>query len=131
MTHTVSVLPNRAVASCTRSRILAASACATLRPNGCDAIVAPPLVVQMRIRAVVRLFDEALREHLADRPVEHTRAEGELPVGPARDLAFQRIAMTFPIAQAQQDVEHGRGQRQEVFGIWLWFRHTSTKQDLV
>ena len=90
-----------------------------LAAEGGDAIVAPPLVVQMRIRALVRLFDEALREHLADRPVQHTRAECELPVGPARDLAFQGIAMTFPVAQAQQDVEHrgGSGRRSSGFGF--------------
>lgn len=72
----------------------------------------------MRIRALVGLFDEALREHLADRPVQHTRAERELPVGPPRDLAFQRVAMAFPVTQAQEDVEHCRGEWLEVFAVW-------------
>src|SRR4029453_4042568 len=102
-----------------------------LAAEGGEAVVPSPLVVQMRIRALVRLFDEALREHLADRPVQHTRAECELPVGPPRNLAFQRIAMALPFAQAQQDVEHRRGERQEVFGSWFLFRHTSTKTDPV
>ena len=81
-----------------------------------DLVIPPPLVVQVRIRPLVRLFDEPLREHLADRSVEDARAEGQPAVGAAGNLALERIPMPLPVGQAEQDLEHRRRQRQKVVG---------------
>src|SRR4029079_9755106 len=70
-------------------------------PQCCNPVISPPLIIEMRIGAVVRLFDKALREHLADGAVEDARAKRELPVGPSRDLALQGVAVPLAIQQRQ------------------------------
>src|SRR5262249_2967385 len=49
------------------------------RAEGRDPVVAPPLVVVLRVRALAGLHDQALLEHPLDGAVERARGEAQLP----------------------------------------------------
>src|ERR1035441_4236931 len=92
----------------------------------CDAVIAPPLVIQMRVGAVLGFFDETLFEHLVDRSIEHAGAKLQLSARAQRNLALQCVAVAFPFGERQKDVENGGRE-----GYTVFVGHTSTRSDII
>src|ERR1039458_2526229 len=92
----------------------------------CDAVIAPPLVIQMRVGAVLGFFDETLFEHLVDRSIEHAGAKLQLSARAQRNLALQCVAVAFPFGERQKNVENGGRE-----GYTVFVGHTSTRSDII
>jgi hypothetical protein len=76
-----------------------------------DAIVPTPFVVHLWIRTLVAFVDEASGEHPSQAAVQRARPKLQGAVRVMRDLAHDRVTVTFAVSEDQQDVEHSGGQR--------------------
>lgn len=74
---------------------------------GRNSIVAAALVVKVRVGPVSGLFNQPQLQHLADRSIQHARAQLQFALGARGDFALNRIAVSFAPAEGQKDVEDG------------------------
>src|SRR5262245_5422176 len=84
-------------------------------------VVPPPLVVAGRTPE--GLLDQAVVEHLADGAVERAGTHPHVAVRPLGDLLHDGVAVLFSLAEGDQDVEHGRSERQLTADIYIEVRH--------
>src|SRR4030095_4808571 len=82
-----------------------------------EPIVATPFVAAGRIGAFAELLDHPLLEHPANRTVQRAGAQLHLALGPGGDVLHDRVAVAIAIGERDQDVEHGRGQREQRCGV--------------
>src|SRR5688572_22192416 len=78
-----------------------------------DAVIPPPLVVELRRRPLVDLDDEIVVQHPLNRAIEGAWTEAHLAVGARQHFLDDAVAVAILVGEGHQDVEHGRWQRQE------------------
>lgn len=89
-----------------------------------DAVIAPALVVQVRMGPLPAFFDGALVEEFLDRAVEGARARIQGCVCAAADFPQDGVAVTLAVGQGHENMQKQRGQRKEfailVIGTAAW-----------
>ena len=79
-------------------------------------VIAPPLVVVLRIGPFLELGDEAAFQEPRQRPVERPRMQRDCAAGTLLDLTHDAVAVLLAIGERQQDLGGDRRQRQECIG---------------
>ena len=82
-------------------------------------VVATPLVFLAGRSSGIR--DQPQLDQPGDSCVERAGSRPERAVGPLRDVLDQRVAVSIPVGQGEQDVELMRRQRKKA----LWIVHAS------
>src|SRR5436189_2598578 len=78
-----------------------------------DVVVAAALIV-VAARGFLRgLGDQSLLDHARDRAIERAGGEPQLAVGGRLDVLNDRVSVTLPVAQRDEDVERGGWQRKQ------------------
>ena len=73
-----------------------------------DAVIAPPLVVELRRRALVHLDDQVVVEHALNGSIERAGAEPDFAVRPRQDFLDDGVAVAVFVGQRHQDVKDRR-----------------------
>ena len=127
--HDVLRLGVRPAARACRSSVVSrsASACATSRPNTCEPVVSAPFVVVLGTWTFVELDDQAVLEHPLDGSVQRAGTELHPAVRASGDILHDGVAMPILIGESDQNLEHGRLQRNGERGLFRWIsRHEPT-----
>ena len=77
-----------------------------------DAVVAPPVIIELGYRSLGRLDDEALVDEATDGVVEHPWAELDSPVGEGLRGRHDPVPVSVALGQHQEDVEMRVGKHQ-------------------
>src|SRR3989442_6985070 len=90
-----------------------------------DAVVAPPLVVFVRRRALARLDDQALLEHPLNRAIQRARTQLQLAAGALRHVLDDGVAVAVLVGDREKNVKGRRRQREERVRLALQISHAT------
>src|ERR1044071_715810 len=91
-----------------------------LVPQLGEAVVAAPFVIESKFGAMFGFLDQLLIQQSLDDPVKSSGAQPNFLAGSPRNLLTDDVAMFLTVRQRQQNVEHGRAQRQKTFRCFLF-----------
>jgi hypothetical protein len=73
-------------------------------------VVPAPLVVDLRVRTLVRPLDQSIAHHSLERAVKRTGTESHFPFRAPLYVLDDPISVEFVLGQGEQYVEHRSGQ---------------------
>jgi Resolvase, N terminal domain len=84
-------------------------------PQLAEAVIAPPLVIQLWRWPIARFLDQSICQHAFERAIERAGAHLDLLLAILIDLLHNLIAVLLAARKREQDVEHRWGERDERF----------------